>query len=121
MRAVNLTTAGGAGGSWAPPLNLAEREFTGLFSGIKERILHHCDRPEGEMRILAFIGSAQGPTTDGIAKEFGFSVAAAEFHLRELSQANRVWGQPVRANTMSWHISQAGRRFLAERGPFDGL
>jgi len=116
VHASNSTTRAAAHATWAPALGLAEREFADLFSGIEERILHHCDRPDSEVRILTFIANAQGPTTGGIAKEFGISPAAADFHLRELRRANRVWGQPVRGNTMSWHISQAGRRFLAERG-----
>ena len=116
VSASNSMPFGANGGARVSSLGLAERELASLFSGMEERILHHCDRPDGEVRILAFIAQAQGPTTDGIAKEIGISLAAAEFHLRELRRANRVWGQPVKGNTTSWYVSQEGRRFLAQRG-----
>lgn len=82
---------------------------------MEERILHHSDRPEIELRILTFLTHALGPSTEGIAREMGISSEAAAVHLQELSEADRIWSQPGPGGESSWHLSQAGRHFLAER------
>lgn len=78
--------------------------------------MHHCDRPKIEMQILAFIHQALGPSTEGIAVAMGISNEAAAVHLRALSEANRIWGQPVHGNETAWYISNEGRHFLASKG-----
>ena len=83
---------------------------------IEDRIFNHCDRPEIEVRILNFIAHAHGPDTRGVAAAMGISPAAAKVHLRELRAAGRIWGQRIRADEMSWHVSQEGKRFLAGKG-----
>jgi hypothetical protein len=102
--------------AWAPRLNLAEEEFRVPLAEIEERSVHHCDRPEIEVRILDFISRAHGPNINGIAAEMGISVAAAEVHVRELQRVRRIWGQPMHGGEMAWHIAQEGTHFLAERG-----
>jgi hypothetical protein len=102
--------------AWAPTLNLAEREFHIPMAKIEDRIFYHCDRPDIEVRILNFIARAHGPDTRGIAAAMGISEAAADVHLRELRAARRIWGQRIRADEMSWHVSQEGKRFLAGKG-----
>ena len=97
-----------------PFLNLAEQVFRGVFEEIGERIVRHCERPDIELRILAFLTRALGPSTEGIASEMGISPEAAAVHLELLHGGNRIWGQPVRGHQMAWHISQDGRRFLEE-------
>ena len=97
-------------------LGLIEHEFHKVVGKIEERIVHHGDRPEIEARILAFVNQALGPSTEGVAAAMGISAPAAAVHLRGLSEANRIWGQPAHGNEMAWHISNEGRRYLAEKG-----
>lgn len=101
----------------ASKLNLAEKEIDAGIGRIESHTLHHCDRPEVEVRVLAFLAHAIGPTTEGIARELGISAEAAAVHLHALHEARRIWSQPSQAGEMSWHISQEGRNFLAERAP----
>ena len=95
-----------------PPSALDEHKFEAAIEEIGRNILHHCDRPEIETRILAFLAHAVGPTTDGIAREMGIPSHAAALHLQALSGMNRVWGQVVHGADMEWHISLEGRHFL---------
>ena len=85
---------------------------------MEERILHHSDRPEVELKILAFLANAYGPTTEGIAREMKIPVEAAAIHLKQLHDAARIWGQPTTGGEMSWHLSQEGQRFSEDRGSF---
>lgn len=103
----------------ASQLNLAEQEFRNVIEILEDRIFHHPDRPEIELRILAFLGRALGPSTQGIAKEMNISSEAAAIHLASLSQAKRVWAQPSLGVEMAWHISHEGRHFLEQRGTTD--
>jgi hypothetical protein len=100
---------------WAPQFNLAEAEFRTVVEELEDRLVHHCERPEIEVRILDFIARAHGPSTEGIAAEMGISPAAAKVHVRQLRKANRIWGQPVRGGGMGWYASQPGRRFLEQK------
>jgi predicted ArsR family transcriptional regulator len=100
---------------WAPQFNLAEAEFRTVVEELEDRLVHHCERPEIEVRILDFIARAHGPSTEGIAAEMGISPAAAKVHLRQLRKADRIWGQPIRGGGMGWYASQAGRHFLGEK------
>jgi len=81
----------------------------------EDRIVHHCDRPDVEVRILNFLSRAHGPTTDGIASAMGISRGAAEVHLGALKNAGRIWGQRVRGTSTAWQISLQGRHFLTTR------
>jgi hypothetical protein len=98
----------------APQLNLAEQELHALVEQIGEGILQRSNRPEIELRILAFLTHATGASTEGIANEMGISVDAAAVHLGLLEEANRIWGQPAHGNEKAWHISQEGRHFFEE-------
>lgn len=80
---------------------------------LEERIFHHSDRPEIEMRILHFLAHALSPTTAGIANEMRIGAEAATVHLHALWRAKRIWAQPATGNEMAWNISEEGRRFLA--------
>jgi hypothetical protein len=96
--------------------NLMEREFSAVIQRTGEQILHHCDRPDIEVQILGFLRHAVGATTAGIARAMGISTAAAEVHLRCLSDAHRIWGQPIHGGEMEWYLGLEGRHFLKERG-----
>ena len=97
-------------------LNSIEGEFSAVMENVAGGLLHHCDRPEIEVRILAFLSHAMGPTTGGIARQMGISREAAEIHLRALSSDNRIWGQPIHSTDCEWHIAQGGRHFLKQYG-----
>ncbi len=99
----------------APQLHLAEQEFRTVLDAIEDRILHHCDRPEAEMKILDFLSAAHGPTTEGIATALEMPREAAAVHLRSLESLGRVWGQRTRGPARAWYLSCEGRRFLLER------
>jgi len=99
-----------------PALRQAEQELHSVAEQIAERISHHSDRPEIELRILKFLTHAFGPSTEGIATEMGISPEAIVVHLEALHEANRIWGQVLHGEQKSWHISQEGRHFLAQRG-----
>ncbi len=101
---------------WAPELNLAENEFRTVVDELEERLIHHCERPEIEVRILDFISHAHGPSSAGIAAEMGISPAAVEVHLRQLRRANRIWRQQSGGGGMGWYVSQGGRQFLDDKG-----
>jgi predicted transcriptional regulator len=98
-----------------PGAESVEKTLHEVAARIEDRLLHHCDRPEIEMKILKFLEHALGPTTDGVAREMGISSDAAAIHLQALNEANRTWSQPGRAGEQSWHISLEGRRYLADR------
>lgn len=94
-------------------LDLAEHEFRQVFDRIEDRILHHCDRPEIEMRILSFLSHAHGPTTEGIATAMSIPRSAAEVHLDALQTSGRIWCQRVRGISRAWYLSNEGSNFLA--------
>lgn len=107
-------TATSSNGS--PRLNLMEREFHKVVRRIEDRLVHHGDRPQIEALILAFLNRSLGPSTSGVAAATGITPEAAEVHLRALSEAHRIWGQPAHGNETAWHISQEGRAYLRQRG-----
>ncbi len=104
-----------------PRLGLAEREFRTVLDAIEDRILHHSDRPEVELRILGFLAGARGPTVDGIARELNVSRSAAEAHLRSLENAGRVWAQRVRGGARAWHLTLEGKHFWLQRRSGDSV
>lgn len=91
-----------------------------LVENIGEGVLHRSDRPEIELRILAFLTRATGASTEGVANEMGISADAAAVHLGLLEAANRIWGQPAHGNEKAWHVSQEGRHFLDEERQKNG-
>jgi len=93
----------------------AEQTLHQVVERMEDRLLHHCDRPEIEMKILAFLAHALGPTTDGIAREMDIGPDAALTHLTALHETKRIWGQVEPTGGNSWPITHEGRHYLAER------
>ena len=83
---------------------------------MEDRILHHSDRPEIELRILSFLTHALGPSTEGVAREMGISSDAAAVHLQALVEADRVWSQSgPGARTPGTYPKRAGTSWPSER------
>jgi hypothetical protein len=91
-----------------------------LVACLRQGLVHASERPEIEGRILAFLNRSNGPTTAGVAAEMRISPKAAEVHLSELRNANRVWSQPSHGSAVTWHISLEGQHYLGERALLRG-
>jgi hypothetical protein len=87
-------------------------EMDNFVEQLQEGLAHASERPEIEGRILALLDRSNGPTTAGVAAEMRISSAAAEVHLSELLNANRVWSQPSHGSAVTWHTSLEGQHYL---------